>query len=213
MLLVGLTGNYGMGKSTVLSLFEKFGAIIINTDEIVGSLLKKAEVLEKIKGLLGDKAFLEDGSLNTERVADIVFHNDILRRSLEDILHPLVFERINFFLDGIADGDKIILVEIPLLFERGYEGGFDKKITVYTEENTALNRIERKGISRKEALLRLKSQLPIEEKITRSDFIIDNNGALEETTLQVETICKELLKEAKKDGNNTRARKLKQELS
>jgi dephospho-CoA kinase len=202
-----------MGKSTVLSLFEKFGAIIINTDEIVGSLLKKTEVLEKIKGLLGDKAFLEDGSLNTERVADIVFHNDTLRRSLEDILHPLVFERINFFLDGIADGDKIILVEIPLLFERGYEGRFDKKITVYTEEKTALNRIERKGISRKEALLRLKSQLPIEEKIRRSDFIIDNNGALEETTLQVETICKELLKEAKKDGNNTRARKLKQELS
>ncbi len=213
MLLVGLTGNYGMGKSTVLSLFEKFGAIIINTDEIVGSLLKKTEVLEKIKGLLGDKAFLEDGSLNTERVADIVFHNDILRRSLEDILHPLVFERINFFLDGIADGDKIILVEIPLLFERGYEGRFDKKITVYTEEKTALNRIERKGISRKEALLRLKSQLPIEEKIRRSDFIIDNNGALEETALQVETICKELLKEAKKDGNNTRTRKLKQELS
>lgn len=202
-----------MGKSTVLSLFEKFGAIIINTDEIVGSLLKKTEVLEKIKGLLGDKAFLEDGSLNTERVADIVFHNDILRRSLEDILHPLVFERINFFLDGIADGDKIILVEIPLLFERGYEGRFDKKITVYTEEKTALNRIERKGISRKEALLRLKSQLPIEEKIRRSDFIIDNNGALEETALQVETICKELLKEAKKDGNNTRTRKLKQELS
>jgi dephospho-CoA kinase len=213
VLLVGLTGNYGMGKSTVLSLFEKFGAIIINTDEIVGSLLKKTEVLEKIKGLLGNKAFLEDGSLNTERVADIVFHNDTLRLSLEDILHPLVFERINFFLDGIADGDKIILVEIPLLFERGYEGRFDKKITVYTEEKTALNRIERKGISRKEALLRLKSQLPIEEKIRRSDFIIDNNGALEETTLQVETICKELLKEAKKDGNNTRARKLKQELS
>ena len=202
-----------MGKSTVLSLFEKFGAIIINTDEIVGSLLKKTEVLEKIKGLLGNKAFLEDGSLNTEKVADIVFHNDTLRHSLEDILHPLVFERINFFLDGIADGDKIILVEIPLLFERGYEGRFDKKITVYTEEKTALNRIERKGISRKEALLRLKSQLPIEEKIRRSDFIIDNNGALEETTLQVETICKELLKEAKKDGNNTRARKLKQELS
>ena len=124
-----------MGKSTVLSLFEKFGAIIINTDEIVGSLLKKTEVLEKIKGLLGDKAFLEDGSLNTEKVADIVFHNDSLRRSLEDILHPLVFERINLFLDEIADGDKIILVEIPLLFERGYEGRFDKKITVYTEEN------------------------------------------------------------------------------
>lgn len=79
---------------------------------------------------------------------------------------------------------------------------------MYTEEEAALNRLERQGISREEALLRLKSQLPIEEKIRRSDSSIDNNGTVEETMSQVESMCKELLKEAKKDGNSTRDRKL-----
>ncbi len=211
--LVGLTGNYGMGKSTVLPLFKKFGALTINTDEIVGSLLKERDALKKIKGLLGREVFLENGSLNTKSVADVIFHNDSLRRSLEDILHPLVFERINLLLDEIGDGDRIIVIEIPLLFERGYESRFDKTVTVYAKKETALDRLEKQGISRKEAQLRLKSQLPIEEKIRRSDFAIENNGTIEETMSQVETICKELLKEAKKDGNNTGSRKLKQELS
>jgi dephospho-CoA kinase len=202
-----------MGKSSVLSLFNKFGALTINSDEIVGSLLKERDALEKIKGLLGREVFLENGSLNTKSVADVIFHNDSLRRSLEDILHPLVFERINLFLDGIGDGDQIIVIEIPLLFERKYEGRFDKTVTVYAKKETALDRLEKQGISREEALLRLKAQLSVEEKIRRSDFVIDNNGTIEATMPQVETICKELLKEAKKDGNNTGSRKLKQELS
>lgn len=197
-----------MGKSTVLSLFEKCGAVIIDTDEIVESLLKEKDVLEKIKGLLGEGVFLENGSLDTKKVAAVVFRSDSLRRSLEHILHPLVFERINVLLDGLEDENKVVLVEIPLLFERGYEGRFAKTITVYTEEEAALNRLERQGISREEALLRLKSQLPIEEKIRRSDSSIDNNGTVEETMSQVESMCKELLKEAKKDGNSTRDRKL-----
>jgi dephospho-CoA kinase len=211
--LVGLTGNYGMGKSSVLSLFKKFGALTINTDEIVSSLLKERDTLEKIKGLLGREVFLKNGSLNTKSVADIIFHNDSLRHSLEDILHPLVFERINLLLDGIEDRDQIIVIEIPLLFERGYEGRFDKTVTVYAKKETALDRLEKQGISREKALLRLKSQLSVEEKIRRSDFVIDNNGTIEETMPQVETLCKELLKEAKKDENNTGSRKLKQELS
>ena len=197
-----------MGKSTVLSLFEKCGAVAIDTDEIVESLLKEKDVLEKIKGLLGEGVFSEDRSLDTKKVAAVVFRIDSLRRSLELILHPLVFERMNVLLDGLEDKNKVVLVEIPLLFERGYEGRFTKTITVYTEEEAALRRLERQGISREEALLRLKSQLPIEEKIRRSDSSIDNNGTVEETMSQVETICKELLKEAKKGGSSTGDRKL-----
>jgi dephospho-CoA kinase len=202
-----------MGKSSVLSLFKKFGALTINTDEIVGSLLKEGGALEKIKGLLGREVFLGNGSLNTKNVADVIFRDDSLRRSLEDILHPLVFERINLLLDEIGDGDQVIVIEIPLLFERGYEGRFDKTVTVYAKKETALDRLAKQGISREDALLRLKSQLSVEEKIRRSDFAIDNNGTIEETMPQVETICKELLKEAKKHGNHTGSRKFKQELS
>lgn len=200
MLLIGLTGNYGMGKNTVLSMFEKLGATILDTDKIVGLLLTEKDILEKIRGLLGDKVFDENGSLNKKKAANLVFKNNKLRYLLEDILHPLVFERIHFFLDKINKKDKVIMIAVPLLYERGYEERFDKTITVFTKEETALNRLGKEGITKEEALLRLKVQLPIEEKIKRSDFVIDNNGTIEETMSQVETIYKRL-KEAE-DGDN-----------
>jgi dephospho-CoA kinase len=213
MLLVGVTGNYGMGKSTVLRLFKNLGGIIIDADEIVDSLLGEEDVLEKIRRVLGETVFLKNGRLSKKRVAHIVFKNDSLRRSLEDILHPLVFRKINLLLNKKDFRDKLVFVETPLLFERGYERRFDMTITVYAEEEAALRRLEKEGISRRESQLRLKVQLPIEEKIKRPDFTVDNNGAIKETTSQVERIYRELLKKAKEDGNSTRARELKHELS
>ncbi len=196
MFLVGLTGNYGMGKSTVLSMFKKLNMITLDTDGIVELLLTEKDVLKKIRGLLGEKVFYKNGSLNKKKVADLVFENDVLRHALEDILHPLVFERINIFLDKINDKDKVIIIAVPLLFERGYEDKFDRTITVHTKEKIVLNRLKKDGITKDKALLRLKAQLPIDEKIKRSDLVIDNNDTIEETMAQVKIICKKLLKEA-----------------
>jgi len=203
MLVVGLTGNYGMGKSTVLPLFQKLGALTLDTDVIVKSLLTEEDVLEKIRGLLGDEVFYRNGSLNKRKVARMVFKDDALRRSLEDILHPLVFERINIFIRKNAGKARIVVIEVPLLFERGYENRFNRTITVYSREEKALSRLEKQGIKRQETLQRLKSQLPIEDKIRRSDFIIDNNRSIKETNRQVKKIYQELLKEGK-DGHHNR---------
>ena len=211
MLLIGLTGNYGMGKSTVLSMFEELGAAILDTDKIVESLLTEKDIIKKIRGLLDDKVFDENGSLNKKKVADLIFKNNKLRYLLENILHPLVFERIDFFLDKIKKKDEIILIAVPLLYERGYEERFDRTITVYTQEETALNRLKKEGITREKAVLRLKAQLPIEEKTKRSDFVIDNNGTIKETMSQVKTIYKKLREVAY--GDNQGSRSLKQKLS
>jgi dephospho-CoA kinase len=202
--LVGLTGNFGMGKSTVLPMFEKLGAFTLDTDDIVRSLLTEEEVLKKIREILGGKVFNPDGSLSKEKVSNVIFNNAVLRRSLEDLLHPLVFERINSFLEKTDKKNRIVIVEIPLLFERGYGNRFDRKITVYTTEETASKRLEAKGIDRQESLLRLKSQLPIQEKIKRSDFAIDNDGSIEDTSAQVEKIYNRLLEEVE-DADNKRA--------
>jgi len=204
MLLVALTGNYGMGKSTVLPMFRKFGCITLDTDRIVASLLEDKEVLEKIRELLSEKVFNEKGNLNRKKVADIVFKSGHLRRSLEDILHPLVLDKIKVFLDGIDEKDQVIVVEIPLLYERGYEDRFDRTIVVHSKEETALNRLEKEGLTRDEASLRLKVQLPVEEKIKRADFVVDNDGTIEETMAQVEIICEKLLREAR-DGAHQRS--------
>jgi dephospho-CoA kinase len=192
MLLVGLTGNYGMGKSAVLSMFEKLGAFVLDADTIVASLITEKNVLDKIKGLLGENVLHENGSLNKKLVADIIFKDDELRHALEDIIHPLVFDRINLLLKKLGSREKIIIVEIPLLYERGYEERFDKTIAIYTTEETALNRLSKAGIGREEAIPRLRSQIPIKEKIKRSDFAIDNNGTIEETQAQAEKIYGEL---------------------
>ncbi|MCG2722705.1 MAG: dephospho-CoA kinase [Thermodesulfovibrionales bacterium] len=206
MLVIALTGNYGMGKSFVLALFQQLGAVVLDADEIVRSLLSGREAVGKIRALLGETVFSENGRVNRDRLAELVFRNDSLRRSLEDILHPQVFERIDSFLAAHGKKGMVVIVEVPLLFERGYENRFDRTITVFTDDETALRRLEAKGIEREKASLRLKTQLPIEEKKRRADFLIDNRGTPQETEAQVKPLYKKLREEAN-DGNHKRTRK------
>jgi dephospho-CoA kinase len=135
-----------------------------------------------------------------------------LRHSLEDLLHPFVFEKIKIFAEKMNAHDNILIIAAPLVYERRYEDRFNKIIVVHTTEETALKRLGMKGVPKKDAFLRLKAQLPITEKMKRADFLIDNNGTLTETKMQVEKLYKKLLKEAG-NGNNQRARRLKRKLS
>jgi dephospho-CoA kinase len=212
MLLVGLTGNYGMGKSAVLKMFQKLGAVTYDADEIVASLLRKETVLKKITDIFGDVIIRADGSLDKKKLADIIFVDATLRRSLEDILHPLIFKEIDRLLEREENKGSIAIVEAPLLFERHYEAKFQRLITVATGQEKALERLEKTGITREEALQRIHSQLPIEEKISRSDFTINNDGSPEETELQVKNIYNNLLREGH-DGDRCRSRSLRENLS
>lgn len=196
MLVAGLTGNYGMGKSTVLSMFRDLGALTLDADKVVDMLLSDAAVLRKIREAFGDGVFLGGGRLDRPALASIIFRDTEKREALEGILHPLVFERLESFLaetEGRRSAAEVVVVEIPLLFEKGYMQRFDRKITVYTDEEVALSRLEQKGIARGQALSRLQTQMAIEEKIRMADFRIDNGGTLRETAEQVQTIYARLL--------------------
>jgi dephospho-CoA kinase len=196
VLVVGLTGNYGMGKSTVLRMFRDLGAVTLDADKVVDMLLDDADVLRRIRDTFGNGVFSKEGSLDRSTLASIIFKDKEKRDSLEGILHPLVFEKIEDFLAEIGEtetGEEIVVVEIPLLFEKGYTGRFDWKITVYAEEDIALKRLEGKAIGREGAVVRLKAQMPIKEKIRMADFAINNSGTLEETEKQVREIYDKLL--------------------
>jgi dephospho-CoA kinase len=195
MLLVALTGNYGMGKSAVLKMFGKLGAYTIDADEVVGSLLNEQKVLVKIRDIMGVEVFGPQGGLDRKKVADAIFKDVALRASLENLLHPLVFDAIDAVIAQRKGEDAIIVVEIPLLFEGGYEKKFNRTITVFTDESAALARLEKKGIGRPEAMQRLSAQIPIRDKIGKSDFVIDNNGPPENVIPGVKRIYERLLKE------------------
>jgi dephospho-CoA kinase len=196
VLIVALTGNYGMGKTTVLEMFRDLGAATLKTDEVVGTLLKDAVVLKTIRREFGDGVFSGDGDLNREKLSSIVFVDSGKRDSLEKILHPLVFERIEEFLKGMvnkAAGKSVVIIEIPLLFEKGYKERFSKNIVVYADEEIALKRLQESGIARDNAIMRLNAQMPVKEKVKRADFVIDNSGPLEHTKAQVRETYHKLL--------------------
>jgi len=198
VLIVALTGNYGMGKTTVLEMFKDLGAATLKTDEVVGELLKDAAVLKTVRREFGAGVFWGDKDLNREKLSSIVFRDSAKRDVLEKILHPLVFEKIEEFLKGMVNkvaGKGVVIIEIPLLFEKGYTEMFSKNIVVYADEETALKRLQESGITRDNAMMRLNAQMPIKEKVRRADFVIDNSGPLEHTRAQVIEIYRKLLED------------------
>ena len=198
MLKVGLTGNYGMGKSSVTGVFRKLGAVTVDSDEIVASLLMEDSVKGLILGLIGIKALNPDGSLNKLYIAGKVFKNKALRKRLEALLHPLVFENVGDCIKKVRDRKRIIIIEVPLLFEGGYQSQFDRTVTVFASRKIALSRLTKAGISQKQALERLRTQMDIRTKKRLADYRINNNGTKKQTAAQVRKIYQLLVEENEK---------------
>ena len=190
-----------MGKTTVLELFGKLGVYIFNIDNYVHDILDKPESISKIAGLLGsDVLKIKSGSnsLDKRRIAEIIFNDSEKRKVIEGIIHPEVFRRIKIDASNIQDKDPsaIIIFEVPLLFECGYENNFDKTIVVYCKRASAVGRLMKKGFSKDQITKRLRAQIPITVKTKMADFVINNSKSLRETSVQVERILEKILKSA-----------------
>jgi len=191
MIKVALTGNIGMGKSTVSGLFRELGAATLDSDAIVSKLIGLPQVLEKIKALLGpDVIDPSTGGLDRKKVASIIFNDEEKRRQYEALIHPLVYDQIKAALANSSAG--LAVVEVPLLFETGHEGDFNATVTVYSDVGLAIDRMEAAGMTRAEAAERMMAQMPIADKVSRSSFCVDNNGDLNLTRVQVRRIMKAL---------------------
>jgi len=191
MIIVGLTGSVGTGKSTVTRFFKELGAYIIDWDELAREVVRPhLRAWKEIVEYFGQDFLNEDLTINRQKLAEVVFSNKEKVTKLNQIVHPEVFkedERITNDIKGL-DPNALIIKDIPLLFELTRPIYLDKIIVVSASERTQLRRLEEKGMSREDAKNRIKSQLPLEEKIKAADFVINNDGTLEETKRQVEGI-------------------------
>jgi dephospho-CoA kinase len=180
---IGLTGGFGMGKSTALKLFKKHGARTVDSDKLVADILKKQAVIKRLVNILGnDVVRKREGRpiLLKSRVADIVFSDDTKRKAVEKVIHPEVLKEIKRITKKVYAEDKsaTIVFEVPLLFETGFNKHFDKTVVVHCKIDTAIKRLKRKGFSKEEALKRIRAQMPITEKKKLADLLIDNNGGV-----------------------------------
>jgi dephospho-CoA kinase len=188
--LIGLTGNFGSGKSTALKMFGEMGAVTISADAVVHKLLKNPAILAHLRTLMGD-VFDASGAVDKARVAQAVFNDATLRKKLEALIHPAVMAEI-LALGRVNEG-AVVAAEIPLLFEGGFERDVDVTLTVTSERSMAIARLAGKGFTEDEALRRLSTQMPQEEKAARSDFVVDNSGDIENTRRQVRDVYARLV--------------------
>ena len=201
MIIVALTGGVGSGKSTVSNFFRDLGTYVIDWDELARKVTRphlpawKETVDYFGKGILND-----DLTINRQELADMVFSDKVRLAKLNQIVHPRVFREDEGITIEIRSHDPgaLVIKDIPLLFEVNPPIFVDKVIVVSAGEQTRLRRLEEKGIDRKEAQRRIECQLPLEEKIKSADFVVNNDGPLEETKRQVEEIYSLLRKEKKR---------------
>jgi dephospho-CoA kinase len=192
-IVVGLTGGIASGKSTVSSILIEKGITVIDADiEARLAVEKGEEAYSEIVRYFGDEVLLMDGSIDRGKLGSIIFHNQEKRIILNNIVHPAVRKRMIVKKEmAIGNGEKLIIMDIPLLFESKLTSLVDKTLLVYVDETVQLDRLmERNHLSKEDAIARIRSQMPLKEKIHLADAVINNNGTIEETNKQLAAILK-----------------------
>lgn len=177
MISIAIVGNIASGKSTVENVLRKKGYKVFDSDIIAHEVLD--DWSEKILEAFKDYDILENGRISRQKLGALVFDDKNLKEKLENIVHPEIKDRLKKIFEE-NKLEKYIFVSIPLLFEVGWRNLFDKILFIYTEDKIRLNRLmQRNNFTKDEALARIKSQLPQEEKVKVSDFIINNNHSID----------------------------------
>jgi dephospho-CoA kinase len=202
MLNVGLTGGIATGKSTVVRMLVKRGARVIDHDGLVHALQEPGQpVWKRIVESFGRDILDAAERIDRKKLGALVFDNEQRRKVLEGIVHPAVLEEAQRQRDRIGKEveQAIVLSDIPLLLEVGMQECFDLILLVYAPPEVQIRRVmKRNNLSREEALSRLKSQMPIDEKPKFADLIIRNDGTMRELEKRADEVWQELLARAKK---------------
>ncbi len=196
MYVIALTGGIASGKTTMLNALNKLGAPVIDADQISRTLTAPGgEALPLIREAFGEGVFQKDGTLDRKALASIVFSDEGARRRLESIIHPMVAARIIKELSGLNSMHKAAVVDIPLLYESNMESIANEVWCVYVPKREQIRRLRaRDGLTLKQALLRLNSQMDPREKCRRADHVIRTDGLPSESAAQAARLWQEALK-------------------
>lgn len=187
-LIVAVTGTIGSGKSTVCSYLRRLGFVVDDCDEINRQLLDVGELgYQKVIAVF--EGIAEKGRpIDKTALANVVFSDPERLLHLQNILHPLIKERL---IERMKK-DGCYIAEVPLLFETDFYRLFNYKVLIVCDEKIAVERLERRGLTNEMARSRIKRQMPVEEKMQYSDYIIYNNGTEDELYEQVDRFLKEV---------------------
>lgn len=191
----GLTGGVASGKSTVARYFAARGVAVIDADDLAREVVSPGSpALQEIAAAFGAELIDANGELNRRRLGQRVFPNPALREQLNAIVHPRVAalfqQRLTEFT---TQGVPLVCYDVPLLFERNLQANLHPVVVVTTPYDLQLARLmTRNGLPSEEAASRIAAQMPLKEKVTQADYVIDNSGTLEETHRQAEAVLHQI---------------------
>ena len=192
MLIVALTGGIATGKSIVASTLQSLGCYVHHADQIAHQLMEPERLAwKKIVSRFGQEVLNPDKTINRKKLGVLVFADERKRNFINQLIHPLVLEEKKKIIDTLEkEGQHEIFVsEAALTIESGFAEFFDKIIVVFCKEEIQIKRLmERDNINREEALKKIASQMPTEEKLKSADYTIDSSGAVQSTAEQTEKV-------------------------
>ncbi len=192
-MILGLTGGIGTGKSTVAKMLREKNIPVVDTDSISKEIIEYPEVIEKIKAEISSKIFNNENKLDRKKLSEIVFENKDKLKKLNEIMHPVILKKMWEEVEKLKKDYKIIVVDIPLLFEINMENEVDKVLLIYSSKEIQIERImNRDGRTREEAIKIINSQMPLYKKREKSDYIIQNNDSLEKLKKNLDKVVQKL---------------------
>ena len=192
--IIGITGGIASGKSTVTEFLRQQGYQVIDADQVVHELQEPEERLyQALLSTFGSAILQEDGRLDRPKLGTMIFGNPELLEQSSQLQNEIIREELARRRDLLAETEDIFFMDLPLLFELGYESWFDQVWLVDVTEGTQLSRLmTRNALSQEEAEKRIAAQLSFQEKRNRADVLIDNNGSIEETRQQIRDALQKL---------------------
>jgi len=197
MLLVGLTGGIGSGKSTVARMLQERGAVVLDADEFArAAVVAGSPGLRSVVARFGGDILGPDGELDRPKLASIVFADPQALADLEAIVHPEVRRMIADGIQENLDADRVVVLVNPLLIEMGTHRDCDVVIVVSTSPETQIARSLARGMAEGDVRARMAAQLPLDERARAADVLIDNEGTIEDLEREVDVLWQQLRERA-----------------